>query len=92
MNESAIWVFVGDGSKLPCGVFYCLDTADKVIGNLKLSGLLTSYPIGMTVYEWAIAKAYFRPSRNSQEAPSFIQQFSSASLDHFHYLDGNREG
>jgi hypothetical protein len=36
----------------------------------------------------AVAAGHFAPARDEQRAPEFIQRFSSASQEHYHYEDG----
>ncbi len=53
------------------------------------TGVLTRYPIDQPLYEWAMANGHFEPRYPSQRSAPFIQQFSSAHLEHFHYEAGS---
>jgi hypothetical protein len=85
-----IWVFVGDTGQLPSGVFTALATAESAIKRYALSGLLTAYPLDLLVYEWAIENGFFRPKDDAHRLPIFIEGFTSPSLEHYHYLNGDR--
>ncbi len=86
MNE--VWVFDGARSRFPSGVFRQRATAEEWIRKHKLTGTLTLYPLDVGVYEWAIERGFFQPRREDQRAPDFIQRFSSASQEHYHYENG----
>ena len=86
-----IWVFNGARASYPSGVFTDLDRAERWIGEHRLSGTLTAYPVDTGVYEWAISKGFFRPSKPHQTTPEFIGRFTSASMEHHHYEDGRRQ-
>lgn len=92
MTVDSVWVFVGDGGVHPFGVFASRDDAEVVIAANELSGVLTWYPLGQSVYDYVVEKEFFTPSRPYQEEAKFKQRFSSASLPHEHYIDGRREG
>ncbi|MCA9101054.1 MAG: hypothetical protein R3C10_05570 [Pirellulales bacterium] len=53
--------------------------------------MLTGYPIDVSVYDWAIKQGHFSPKESYQQTPRFISRFSSAYLEHYHYVDGTRE-
>ncbi len=90
MENSGIWVFCGDGSTLPSGVFHDLTRPEAWIKEYSLSGVLTEYPLDVCVYDWATANGYFQPRYPSQQAPEFIGRFSSAYLKHFHFENGEK--
>ena len=83
-----IWVFNGNNSNFPSGVFSTKEIADAWIEKYQLSGVLTKYPVDEGVYDWAIAKGTFKIKRDDQTQPKFIQSFSSAYQEHYHYEDG----
>lgn len=58
------------------------------ISKHKLSGVLTQYPLGMGVYDWATENGLFNPSKEHGASPSFIQQFTCAAQEHYHFEDG----
>ena len=86
MNE--IWIFVGANAHFPSGVFSSRARAVAWIRMHGLTGCLTLYPIDVGVYEWAIEKDFFRPKREDQKSAEFIGRFSSASIEHYHFEDG----
>ena len=49
-----IWVFVADGASLPSAVFDEEGLDREWIGQHALSGVLTQYPLNVSVYDWAI--------------------------------------
>ncbi len=93
-SDQFIWVFCGygGGRNFPSGVFSSLGGAEAWITRHKLSGVLTRYPVNTGVYDWAIANDFFKPSKPLHTEAGFIQQFSSASMEHYHYTEGTREG
>ena len=85
-----VWVFNGAKSSFPSGIFTDLGWAERWIERHRLTGTLTAYPLDTGVYEWAIAKGFFRPRQPHEASPQFIGRFTSASMDHHHYEDGRR--
>jgi hypothetical protein len=85
-----VWIFNGPKSQFPSGAFASRETAERWIQQHRLSGTLTAYPVDVGVYDWAVAGRHFVPKRDDQRAPEFIQQFSSATQEHYHYEDGRR--
>lgn len=86
-----VWIFVGsNGGPGPSGVFLSPDLADAWFARHSLSGTLTAYPTDTGVYDWTIAQGDFQPTQPHQSEPKFIQRFSSAYLEHYHYEDGHR--
>jgi len=88
MTYRTVWVFCGDGSILPSGVFSNQAAAEAWIKKHALSGILTEYPLDTGLYEWALGKGYFKPRFPSHRAPKFIGRFTSAYLTHFHFENG----
>ena len=84
---SWLWIF-NSGSSHPVAVFASLEKSVRWIGDQKQAGTLTAYPVGHSVYEWAITSNIFRPKRPDQKDILFIQRFSSASQSHFHFEEG----
>ncbi|MBQ9372294.1 MAG: hypothetical protein IJU03_08890 [Thermoguttaceae bacterium] len=87
-----IWVFDGIGGRFPSAVFSTRELAEAYIKKYQVSGTLTRYPIDIPVYEYVIEKGWWKPSRDYQSTSRFIQSFSSAYLEHFHYARGLGEG
>jgi hypothetical protein len=86
--EAGVWLFNGDNGRFASGVFTRLDLAEQWIFKNQLSGVLTWYPLDTGVYEWVINKGYWQPKREDQKTAKFIQGFSSASAEHYHYENG----
>jgi hypothetical protein len=82
-----VWVFNGI-NHFPSGIFSSREKAEQWIAKHQLSGCLTKYPMDIGIYEWAIANGAFKPKRPEHSQPKFIGRFSSASLEHYHYEDG----
>ena len=85
-----IWVFNGEENSLPSAVFLNFELATKWIKEKGVSGLLTAYPVNTGVYDWAIQKDFFLPKQSYQKLPKFIQRFTSAYLEHYHYENGEQ--
>ncbi len=87
-DTNQIWIFNGPNSRFPSGVFLEKKQAEQWISQYKLSGILTLYPINISVYNWAIENDYFVITNERESTPEFIQKFTSASQEHYHYEDG----
>ena len=85
-----VWIFTGPRAQFPSGVFTSREAAETWLSSHKLSGTLTAYPVDVGVYDWAVAGGHFAPNRDDQRSPEFIQRFSSATQEHYHYEDGHR--
>lgn len=83
-----VWVFNGEGSAFPGGVFHLCETATAWIARHKLTGCLTKYPVDIGSYDWAVEKGFFKPKREDQKSPRFIGSFSNASVEHYHFEEG----
>lgn len=89
MNEqNDVWVFNGANSRFPSGVFSQREKAEAWIAENRLTGVLTKYPLDVGVYEWAIRSGFFQPKKPKHKSSQFIQGFSSAHQEHYHYEDG----
>jgi hypothetical protein len=88
--ESHVWVFSGAGGGFPSGVFRTKESAETWIAKHRLSGVLTCYPLDMGVYDWAVSRNLFQPKRAEHASARFIETFSSARQEHFHYEQGHR--
>jgi hypothetical protein len=89
-NENRAWVFQGEGATLPCAVFTDLNLAENWIAENSVSGLLTAYPLDQSLYDWVIEQEVWTPHEPDQKSPRFIQRFSSAYAEHYHYQNGER--
>ena len=65
------------------------ETAESWIRQHGLSGTLTAYPMDVGTYNWAVSVGHFTPTRDDQRSAEFIQRFSSATQEHYHYELGN---
>lgn len=88
-ESSTIWVFCGEGGRFPSGLFTKLDIAKSWIRKNKLTGVLTKYPLDQGVLDWAVSNGYFKPKKTHEFGSAFIQQFSSASQEHYHFENGD---
>lgn len=86
--EGTVWVFLGERATHACAVFTSLDLAEAWIKKSKVSGILTEYQLNTSVYDWTTQKGYFKASKPYQMTPEFIQKFSSAHANHYHYENG----
>ncbi|MFM9925551.1 hypothetical protein VLK31_21355 [Variovorax sp. H27-G14] len=50
-----VWIFHGANAKFASAVFHDKDEAVKWIERCGLTGVLTKYPVGISVHEWAVA-------------------------------------
>lgn len=82
-----MWIFKSNGN-FPAGVFSSKAKAAEAIAKYKLSGCLTLYPADTLVYDWCIDNDFFTPKNERQKTPKFIESFSSAYQEHYHYTDG----
>ncbi|WP_422653323.1 DUF7710 domain-containing protein [Chitinimonas sp.] len=83
-----VWLFSGTGARFSSGVFSDKERAILWIGNNKLSGVLTKYPLDIGVYDWAVAGNLFSPRKDHEFSAEFIQRFTSSSQEHYHFEDG----
>ncbi|WP_252092518.1 hypothetical protein [Pseudomonas sp. MWU13-3659] len=86
-----VWVFTGSESRFPSGVFVAFADAELWIKNNSLSGVLSQYPVGISVYDWAVENGHFRIKNEKEKSSAFIQKFSSAAQEHFHFENGSSE-
>ena len=86
---SLIWIFNGPKSQFPSGVFTQREAAESWIRQHGLSGNLSAYPVDIGTYDWAVRAGYFTPKQDDQRSAEFIQRFSSATQEHYHYEHGN---
>ena len=83
-----MWVFLGEDSRWPSGVFSSRELAERWIGERGLTGMLTQYPLDVGVYDWAVAEGLFRPGKPAHISTAFIAGFTSARQSHAHFVDG----
>lgn len=53
--------------------------------------MLTLYPLDVGVYDWAIDMGLFAPKGERESTSAFIGSFTTASMEHSHYVDGVRD-
>jgi hypothetical protein len=80
-----VWVFHGAGGRFTSGVFYSQSQAKEFINRYRLTGILTKYPVGISAYDWAIQEKAFQPKKPEHYEAGFIQRFTTASQEHYHY-------
>lgn len=85
-----VWIFNGGENPFPSAVFSGRSVAEEWIRERGLSGTLTRYPVNVSVYDWVAGMGDFQPKKEYQSGPRFIQNFSSAYLEHYHYDRGER--
>lgn len=88
-----VWVFKGTRKYpgFPSAVFSTLDLAEDWIRKNKLEGVLTQYPVDVSVYDWAREQGLFEPDDPEEAAdPTLVGNFSSGHQAHYHYEDGIR--
>lgn len=90
MQDSTVWIFVAPKATFPAGVFRFLEQAEEWIAGNRLSGVVTQYPIGFGVYDWAVSTGTFKPQPSKAIDSVFIGRFTSAAMPHHHYEDGVR--
>jgi hypothetical protein len=58
------------------------------IAKHKLTGMLIDYPLDVGVYDWAIQQDLFEVKTIKHQTPQFIQGFTTAGQEHYHFEDG----
>ena len=91
MDSEWVWIFVGAQAAFPGGVFCELEAAEAWILKHQLSGTLSRYPVDDGVYDYSLRRGWFAPRTDQQRSSNFIERFSSASLEHYHYERGMRD-
>ena len=91
-EPTEVWVFHGAGARHASGVFATRADAESWIARNHLTGLLTAYPVGVGVYEWALESGAFKPKRDEQRQAHFIGTFTSGAQEHYHFENGRSEG
>ncbi|MEO9635548.1 MAG: hypothetical protein ABJF89_10100 [Parasphingorhabdus sp.] len=83
-----VWIFHGQDADFASAVFAKRADAETWINENHFSGVLTIYPVDKPIYDWAVEKEFFRPDLDHPKTGKFIQNFTSASQEHFHYENG----
>lgn len=92
MDELYIWVVQGSSASFPSAIFSSREKAVRWIEKYKISGILSKYPLDISIYDWAITQGLFKPKRDDQKTPGFIQSFSTVHIEDSQYVDGVEEG
>jgi hypothetical protein len=88
MNKDYIYIFHGKNARMCSAVFSSIEEAEKWIKLHNLSGILTKYIIDIPVYKWAVEQNHFQIKQERHKSPEFIQKFTSAYQEHYHYENG----
>ena len=84
----SVWVFHGANGRFASGVFTTRVLAESWISKYGLTGMLTEYPLDISAYDWALTMNFFAVKKEAQGQAEFIQKFTTASQEHFHYENG----
>lgn len=92
-----VWVFNGSNrnNNFPGAVFSTKALAEEWIQKYQLTGVLTKYPVDISVFDWVVANNLGKLENlkeQMQNNPSLIGSFSSAYQEHYHYENGLEPG
>ena len=73
MNEFYMWVVQGSRASFPSAIFSTKEKAVQWIEKYKISGMLSKYPIDISIYDWTIMKGFFKPKRDDQKLPTLYK-------------------
>jgi len=94
MENKAVWVFNSPSSRLSGGIFEQLELAEEWIKRNNLTGVLTKYPLNTGTLDWAIennaVNIKAEKLKEKVKDPDFIGGFTSASMEHYHYENGQK--
>ncbi len=82
-----VWVFNGEQSRLPAGIFTTREAAEAWIRERGLSGTLSEFPVDVGAYDHALREGLFTPKKPHEFTPAFMASFSPR-LYHDHWHDG----
>lgn len=88
--DGKLYIFMGEGARFPSGTFTTLENAEQWIRKHSLSGVLGQYPVDEGLYDWAIEENLFTIKNEHQKEAGFIQRFTCAAIDHFHFENGEQ--
>ena len=83
-----VYIFTGANATFPAATFSSFSAAHQWIQQNQLTGVLNKMPLDISVYDWAIERDFFEPKNDHQKTPRFIQSFSCAAIEHWHYEKG----
>ena len=84
----SIYVFMGKGATMPTAIYTTFEDACTWVASSAVSGILYKLPMNVSLYDWVIAKGYSTPKKEYQKQPRFIEKFSSAYVEHWHFENG----
>ena len=85
-----VWVFNGERSRRPAGIFTTREAAESWIRERGLSGTLSEFPLDVGAYDHAVGEGLFTPKKPHEFSAEFIADFSPR-LFHDHWRDGATE-
>ncbi len=85
MKINNIWVFQGNGSDAPGGIFSTRDKAEEWISKSRVQGILFNYPVNISVYDFLVSSGSLKIRKDYQRDPKFVQKISPGYLEHYHY-------
>jgi hypothetical protein len=88
MKLEYVYVFNGNHSSFASAIFITKELAFDWITLNKLSGILNVYPLNVSLHDWAIQQDFFKPKTEYQKQATFIQNFSTAFMEHYHFENG----
>lgn len=92
-SRESVWIFHGEGARFASAVFATVADAEAWIGKhalTALTGMLTEYPLGEGVFDWAVCNGTFTPTKPKHQESAFIGGFTSAAQEHIHFENGVR--
>jgi len=84
---NSVWVFNGENSRLPSGIFTTKQAAEEWVRANGLSGTLSEYPLDIGTYDHALANGLFVPKTDKEKSSWFKADFSPR-MPHDHWSDG----
>ena len=87
-SKEHVYIFHGTNAQFAASVYSSFELAELDIKLKKMSGLLSIYPLNETIYDYCVRKELF--DAKDKTTGAFIQNFTSAYLEHHHYKHGNR--
>lgn len=84
-----VYIFHGAGARFATAVYETVEQATADIARHGMSGVLTWYPVGKTDYNHVVDEGLFAAKDHADG--KFVQSFTSAFLDHYHFEDGKTD-
>jgi hypothetical protein len=89
MAPDAAWVFHGANAQFTSALFTSRCKAEEWVEENEMSGMLTTYPLNISIYDWAVQAGIWQPSKSHHHNLEFKQRFTSAALEHVPSEDGH---